>query len=60
MEKEDFRFQYLFKDKKDYQAYKEKYSKVYGGKCEDIRAGGYKLYTSINMGKQKKTAEINR
>ncbi len=54
MEKEDFRFQYLFKDKKDYQAYKEKYSKVYGGKCEDIRAGGYKLYTSINMGKQKK------
>ena len=54
MEKEDFKFQYLFKDAKDYKAYKERYSKVYGEKCEDIRSGGYKIYTSINMKKQKK------
>lgn len=53
MEKEDFEFQYLFKDKKDYQNYREKYSEVYGSKCEDIRSGGYKIYTSINMKKQK-------
>ncbi len=53
MEKEDFKFQYLFKDKKDYQSYREKYSEVYGSKCEDIRSGGYKIYTSINMKKQK-------
>ena len=53
MEKEDFEFQYLFKDKKEYQNYREKYSEVYGSKCEDIRSGGYKIYTSINMKKQK-------
>lgn len=54
MEKEDFKFQYLFKDQKDYKSYREKYSEVYGAKCEDIRSGGYKIYTSINMKKQKK------
>jgi len=53
MEKEDFEYQYLFKDKDDYQKYKEKYSKVYNEKCEDIRSGGYKIYTSIEMKKQK-------
>ena len=61
MEKEDFKYQYIFKDKKDYKKYKEKYSKVYGEKCEDIRSGGYKIYTSINMKKQKKLqSSINK
>lgn len=54
MEKENFKFQYIFKDKKDYQDYKKRYSKVYSEKCEDIRFGGYKIYTSINMKTQKK------
>lgn len=54
MEKEEFKFQYLFKDKKDYQQYKDRYSEVYGEKCEEIRSGGYKIYTSIDMKKQKK------
>jgi len=54
MEKENFKFQYIFKDKKDYQDYKKRYSKVYSEKCEDIRSGGYKIYTSINMKTQKK------
>ena len=53
MEKEEFDFQYTFSDKKSYQAYQKKYSEEYSKKCNDIRAGGYKLYTSINMKKQK-------
>ncbi len=54
MEKEEFQFQYTFKDKKDYKEYKERYSEVYSQKCNEIRSGGYRLYTSIDMKKQKK------
>lgn len=54
MEKEEFQFQYTFTDKKDYEEYREKYSEVYSQKCSEIRSGGYKLYTSIDMNKQKK------
>ncbi|MBO5484409.1 MAG: penicillin-binding protein [Lachnospiraceae bacterium] len=54
MEQENFEFQYTFKDKKEYQEYREKYSSVYGQKCDDIRSGGYKIYTSINQKLQKK------
>lgn len=53
MEKEEFPFQYTFKDKADYEAYEEKYSEEYSKKCNDIRSGGYKLYTSIDSNKQK-------
>lgn len=53
MEKEDFKFQYTFKNKDDYEAYQEKYGEAYSKKCNDIRSGGYKLYTSIDMNKQK-------
>lgn len=54
MEKENFAFQYTYKNKSEYEEYKEKYSKEYSQKCEDIRAGGYKIYTSIRPGIQKK------
>lgn len=54
MEKENFKFQYVFDAKEDYQKYNKQYSKVYSEKIESIRSGGYKLYTSINMKKQKK------
>lgn len=54
MEKEDFAFQYTFDNKKDYETYHEKYSEEYSKKCSEIRSGGYKLYTSIDMTKQKK------
>lgn len=54
MEKEEFEFQYTFSDKKDYEDYQDKYSKEYSKKCNEIRSGGYKLYTSIDMKKQKK------
>lgn len=53
MEKEEFQFQYTFTDKKDYEEYKERYSEVYSQKCNEIRSGGYRLYTSIDMKKQK-------
>ena len=54
MEKDEFEYKYVYKDREDYEKYREKYSKVYGEKCDDIRSGGYKIYTSIDMGKQKK------
>ena len=54
MEKENFKFKYVFDSKEDYQKYNRQYSKVYSEKIESIRSGGYKLYTSINMKKQKK------
>ena len=54
MEKENFKFKYVFDSKEDYQKYNKQYSKVYSEKIESIRTGGYKLYTSINMKKQKK------
>lgn len=54
MEQENFEFQYTFKNKQDYEAYSEKYSTEYGQKCDDIRSGGYKIYTSINQSMQKK------
>ena len=54
MEKENFKFQYVFDSKEDYQKYNKQYSKVYSEKIESLRSGGYKLYTSINMKKQKK------
>ena len=54
MEKEDFKFKYVFDSKEDYQKYNKTYSKAYNEKIESIRSGGYKIYTSINMKKQKK------
>ncbi len=54
MEKENFQFKYTFKTKKEYETYQAKYASVYSAKCDDIRSGGYKLYTSLNQKKQKK------
>lgn len=54
MEKENFEFKYTFKTKKEYEKYQSQYSSVYSTKCDDIRSGGYKLYTSLNQAKQKK------
>lgn len=53
MEQDNFKFQYIFKNQDDYKKYNKKYTRVYSQKCDDIRSGGYKLYTSINMKKQK-------
>lgn len=54
MEQENFEFRYTYDNKKDYVDYQEKYSSVYSQKCDDIRSGGYKIYTSIRPAMQKK------
>lgn len=54
LEKEGFSFQYTFEDREAYTEYQERYSEEYSKKCSQIRSGGYKLYTSIDMKKQKK------
>lgn len=48
MKMEDFPFQYIFRDKEDYDSYIENYQTVYKAKNEEIRAGGYRIYTSLN------------
>ncbi len=54
MEKEGFVFQYTFQNKEDYEKYQTRYNNAYSEKSSEIRSGGYKLYTSIDMKKQKK------
>ena len=43
-----FEFQYVFKDKDDYTAYTDRYTAAYTEKSDLIRAGGYKIYTSLD------------
>ncbi len=52
MKQDGFKFQYTFKDKKDYKDYHARYSATYGKKCDEIRSGGYKIYTSLDREKQ--------
>lgn len=54
MASDGFEFQYTFADKKEEDAYKKKYTDAYGSKSAEIRAGGYKLYTSLDQKLQKK------
>lgn len=53
MEKENFAFQYTFENKKEYEKYHKSYSERYSEKSNEIRAGGYKIYTSVDRKKQK-------
>lgn len=54
MKAEDFEFKYVFDDKADYEEYESKYSKVYSEKSDEIRNGGYKIYTSLDQTIQEK------
>lgn len=54
MEKDGFEFQYTFEDKEDYDKYREKYSEAYSAKSEQVRSGGYDIYTSLDQKQQKK------
>ena len=49
MKLEDFPFQYTFKDKSDYDSYIENYQATYTEKADDIRAGGYRIYTTLDQ-----------
>lgn len=54
MEKNGFEFQYMFKDKQEETTYKKKYSAEYQKYYQEIRNGGYKIYTSFDKNCQAK------
>ena len=49
MKLDNFQFQYIFKDKSDYDSYMENYQATYTEKADDIRAGGYRIYTTLDQ-----------
>ncbi len=48
MKSEGFPFQYTFENKEDYDSYSEQYQALYNQKNEEIRAGGYRIYTTLD------------
>ena len=52
MKLDGFEFRYTFENKEDYTAYTENYQTVYSEKNDEIRAGGYKIYTALDSGLQ--------
>ena len=52
MKLDNFQFQYIFKDKSDYDTYMENYQANYTEKTDDIRAGGYRIYTTLDQNLQ--------
>ncbi len=49
MKLDNFQFQYIFEDKSDYDTYMENYQATYTEKADDIRAGGYRIYTTLDQ-----------
>ncbi len=49
MKLDNFQFQYIFQDKSDYDSYMENYQATYTEKTDDIRAGGYRIYTTLDQ-----------
>lgn len=58
MEQDNFEFKYLFKDETDYKTYREEYTEVYTEKADNIRAGGYSIYTSLDKEMQNELQRI--
>lgn len=52
MKMEDFAFQYIYENKADYDAYTERYQALYNEKMNDLRSGGYRIYTSLDSNLQ--------
>lgn len=52
MELNGFKFEYIFTDEDAYNAYRENYVKMYNQYSQEIRAGGYTLYTSFDQNLQ--------
>lgn len=48
MKLDGFDFKYTFTDKEEYTAYMEQYQLAYNEKNDEIRAGGYTIYTSLD------------
>ncbi len=54
MRENGFKFQYTFATQKEQTSYNKKYSAEYSKRSAEIRAGGYKLYTSLDPKIQKR------
>lgn len=54
----DFDFQYEFSTVEEYEEYHKSYSEAYQNAKHRLYTGGYEVYTSINLGAQKKLQEI--
>ena len=52
LKKDGFQFRYTFEDKDDYNSYMERYTTAYTEKSDLIRAGGFKIYTSLDSSLQ--------
>lgn len=48
MEMENFQFQYVFEDSETSSSYKESYSEAYQNALEEVKTGGYEIYTSFD------------
>lgn len=57
MEREGFKFQYWFDTEEERQAYNEKFNEKFLEINQKIRNGGYEIYTTIDMDKQKQLQE---
>ena len=52
MKLDGFKFRYEFTDQEDYESYQKLYEEQYDLEKADIYSGGYKIYTSLDTGKQ--------
>ncbi len=52
MKLEGFEFKYTFENKEEYTNYTNSYQNIYKEKNNELRAGGYKIYTSLDSGLQ--------
>ncbi len=52
MKLDNFEFRYTFDSKEDYMAYTEHYQLLYNEKSDELRAGGYRIYTSLDSSLQ--------
>ena len=48
MERENFQFKYTFESEEEYNAYREAYKEAYEKAADNIRDGGFKIYTAID------------
>lgn len=52
MKLDGFEFKYTFVDRDEYLNYDDKYKEAYTEKSDEIRSGGYKIYTSLDVSLQ--------
>lgn len=58
MEAQGFQFRYSFSSDSDKKRYQEEYNELYEQCEQSLYTGGYRIYTSISMAKQKKLQKV--